>query len=70
MRNAAGGRKYLETIFSYFKIDLQWKSIKEINEAFSDILGRSKAKLYQEYFKRMQIMNRQHFKYIINIVKK
>ena len=39
----------------------------EINKAFKTILSKDKGKLYQEYFKRLQIMNRQHFKYILRM---
>jgi hypothetical protein len=68
MKNAAGGKRYLERIFGVFKIDMKWKNLKEILEAFDTILKGSKSKIYREYFKRMQIMNRQHFRYIIRIV--
>jgi hypothetical protein len=47
MNSAVGGQKYLMKIFSHFKIDIKWQSLKEINEAFNYILSLDKGKLYQ-----------------------
>jgi len=69
MNKAVGGKKFLENIFSVFNLNMEWRDITEINEAFKKILSKDKGSLYQEYFKRMQIMNRQHFKYIIKLVR-
>lgn len=41
--------------------------MEEIKDAFKLILSKDDGKLYQEYFKRMQVMNRQHFKYILKL---
>jgi len=42
MNKAVGGRKFLESIFSVFKIRIQWQDLKEINDAFSTILSKDK----------------------------
>lgn len=47
MKNAAGGKRYLERIFGVFKIEMKWKNLKEILEAFDTILKGSKSKIYR-----------------------
>ena len=48
---------------------MKWKNMDEINDAFKLILTKDNGKLYQQYFKRVQIINRQHFRYIIRMEK-
>ena len=67
MTAARGGQKYLNKIFNCFNLSVDWSDMKDIRKVFEKILSLDKGKLYQEYFKRMQVMNKQHFPYIVRM---
>lgn len=42
---------------------MEWYRPKDIEEAFRKLLSQKKSDIFQHYIKRIQIMNRQHFRY-------